>query len=418
MAPAELTPEFAFLLEREEVVTEFKDDLKKHGITTIAKFAALVETQAEFRDMLRDDFKLDSKGGTLETKAKVASILVAWTSAKARSEKRAEHEGEAEARNEAKKIPVGDHLAMKSTFESKFWALEDNGVPCKTYMERILDRIEKCDLKAELLSEVLSINDEGEDTLKPVWDASLTLKAVRVQQRVALPHNPEQLRRRLKVMGTAWAMCSFTHGSQSYLKNYDMHVWAEFPDYLLGELVLGMVQDDLGAEVNYRDWEILLNFEHQVRREMTKKMMTKGMEMHQALREAMVDPLTRDRHLVVPLQKRNLKGQRAGTRAQEEPPYKKTRRDGGDHPPPPPPHKIKRNRGRGGGGKGKGKGALSQSSTGCATVAPDGGRICYAFNNRAEGCARQGCKYAHVCGVCFAKGRPMYDCDHRRAAGG
>jgi len=58
-------------------------------------------------------------------------------------------------------------------------------------------------------------------------------------------------------------------------------------------------------------------------------------------------------------------------------------------------------------GKGKGKGLSN-----CAKTTPDGKPICYSFNNRAQTCKAQGCKYEHVCGVCFAPNRPMYDCSH------
>ena len=386
---AEFSPELAFLLEREGVVAEFKDGLKRFSINTLAKFAALVASQEEMRGMLKDDFQLDARAGNMEVKAKVSAILVAWTSAKARSEKRAEQEGEAEARNEAKKIPVGDHLAMRAAFEAQYWALEDKGVPGKAYLEKLLDRIEKNDLRSELLSEVLSVDDDGDDSLK---------------QRVPLPSNPEQLRRRVKIMGAAWAMCALSHGSQPYLANFDVHVWAAYADYLMGEFVLGFVQDEEGAEVTYQDWEIVLVFEYQVRREMAKRML-KGTEMHKALREAMEDSKVRGRYLVTPLQKRNLQSKRSNSGAAEGHAHKKPKSKG---------QEKGKNKGT---DKGKGKGKSLSLSAGCADKTPDGNRVCYAFNNRGEGCKRTSCPFAHVCGVCFKKGRPMYDCDHKPAQG-
>ena len=40
--------------------------------------------------------------------------------------------------------------------------------------------------------------------------------------------------------------------------------------------------------------------------------------------------------------------------------------------------------------------------------------MCYAFNNKGENCSRSDCSYAHVCGRCFAKNVPMYDCSHKK----
>ena len=58
-----LSPELLFLLEREEVIADFKDKLLEFGVNSIAKFAALVDSQAEMRELLKSDFDLDSKAG-------------------------------------------------------------------------------------------------------------------------------------------------------------------------------------------------------------------------------------------------------------------------------------------------------------------------------------------------------------------
>ena len=56
-----------------------------------------------------------------------------------------------------------------------------------------------------------------------------------------------------------------------------------------------------------------------------------------------------------------------------------------------------------------------QNSTGCEDETPEGNRVWYAFNTPAEKCQRKkGCPFAHVCGVCFKKGQPMYSCDHKQ----
>ena len=72
---------------------------------------------------------------------------------------------------------------------------------------------------------------------------------------------------------------------------------------------------------------------------------------------------------------------------------------------------VTKGKGKGKDKKGKGKGL--RAMTGCADTTPDGNRICFAFNNRHEGCKRDRCPFAHACGVCFKQGKPMYACDHR-----
>ena len=139
---AGLTSELAFLLEREKVKDTFSQKLADNGIDSIAKFAAIVDTQVEMRELLKDEFGMDSKGGGLEIKSQVAAILVAWTAAKKRAAKQAEQEGESEVRNEPKKIQASDHTAMKTAFESQHWTLEDELLPSKGYIEKLLDRVE------------------------------------------------------------------------------------------------------------------------------------------------------------------------------------------------------------------------------------------------------------------------------------
>jgi hypothetical protein len=391
-----LSSELAFLLEREGVVTNFKDKLIEFGVNTIPKFAALVDSQAEMRDLLKSDFEMDSKAGNMEMKSKVSSILVAWSTAKKRADKQAELDGELDARNEPKKIPVGDHMAMKTTFENKYWRLEDELSPGKAYLEKKLEMVEKDDLKAELLTEVLCVRDDGEDTLKPIWDSSMNLKAVKVGTKVPLPVNAEQLRRRLSIMGAAWYFVASSHSSRSYLREMEVHVWTEYANYLLGKFVLGILGGEDGAPVGSADWEVILTYEQEIRREMVVRMQA-GTPLGTALRGAWSDPIVKDRYLVSALQRRTLRARR-----------------GGEDALPPP----KRPRGQPKDTKGKGKGKKQEkkdslrTTAGCAGATPDGNKICYAFNNRGEGCARKNCPFAHVCGVCFRQKTPMFDCKH------
>ena len=129
-----------FLLEREGVDADFQKKLLAAGVNTVGKFAALVDTQAELRDLLKDEFGLDSRAGGLQVKAVVAAILVSWAAATKRQEKRAELEGELDARGEPKPVGVTDAMAMKRAFETRFWPLEEERTPCRTYLEKSSSR--------------------------------------------------------------------------------------------------------------------------------------------------------------------------------------------------------------------------------------------------------------------------------------
>jgi len=91
-------------------------------------------------------------------------------------------------------------------------------------------------------------------------------------------------------------------------------------------------------------------------------------------------------------------------------------------PPPADPGRLtkrelrtlynQKGKGKGKGrGKGKeGKAGKGAGAEGCAAQTPDGKRICFAFNNKAEPCSRKKCAYLHVCGRCF-KDHPLWRCE-------
>jgi len=140
-----------------------------------------------------------------------------------RFEKQAELEGDQEARNQPNTILVSDTIVMKNAFEQKYWRLEEEYSPAKSYLERLLEKVEKEDLRAEPLSDVLCVRDEGQGSLQAAWDSTMTLKAIKISATVPLPANGEQLRRRLGIMGAAWCFVASSHSSRPYLQCMDVH---------------------------------------------------------------------------------------------------------------------------------------------------------------------------------------------------
>ena len=86
-----------------------------------------------------------------------------------------------------------------------------------------------------------------------------------------------------------------------------MQVWTEFGDYLLGRYVLGVLGGVDGAAPGDAEWHIVLDYEHEIRRDMVRRMLT-GTPLDQALRAAWADPVVKDRFLITPLQRRDLMG--------------------------------------------------------------------------------------------------------------
>ena len=85
--PVEIASDLQFLFDREGVPVEIGKKLAEFGITTVAKFSALVKDQEDLREMLKKDFALDIETGGLKVRSTIASILVAWSSAKRRADR-------------------------------------------------------------------------------------------------------------------------------------------------------------------------------------------------------------------------------------------------------------------------------------------------------------------------------------------
>ena len=143
---------------------------------------------------------------------------MAFETAKTRTTKIAELDGEAVARQLPRPLAGNDFRGMRAAFESKFWELDDARVPSAGFLERKLDQIEKLDLKAEKLSEVTTVGeDDGTDVLQTVWDPRAALTAVKKTSKPPLPSNPEQLRFRITLLGAGWMFTAFQQTNQKFL---------------------------------------------------------------------------------------------------------------------------------------------------------------------------------------------------------
>ena len=73
--------------------------------------------------------------------------------------------------------------------------------PSKHYLEKKLEWVEKNEPRAEPLSDVLTVKEDEGEVLRTVWTASGSLKAIKVGNTIPLPSNPEEVRKRIVVMG-------------------------------------------------------------------------------------------------------------------------------------------------------------------------------------------------------------------------
>ena len=101
-----------FLFARESIDQSLQAKFFHVGITTMARFAAVAKDEQDIKNMLRDDFGLDSTAD-LASRVKVAGVLVAFKAAQSRSERVTEIEGEMSAKRLQKPLAVSEYMAMR-----------------------------------------------------------------------------------------------------------------------------------------------------------------------------------------------------------------------------------------------------------------------------------------------------------------
>ena len=385
-----------FLMSRENVGQDFQDQLYVAGITSVKQFAALVKDAEELKKVIDEEFKVEGTG--LARRVAISRIVVAWEAARARSSRVAELDAEYEAQNVPKRVGSNDFLSMKEAFEEKWWPLTAKKTPAKVYIERIAAGVEKGELRAEPLSEVVHYHEGDVDVLKAIWDPSGSIKAVKTTPTCALPRDPEELRARVTLLGTAWQMVAFQQAGNQKIAGLNPQLWQEYLEYLLGDYVYKLfAKDEFGRTVGGPSWSLILSYEHEIRREAVRAT-EKGKPYHQTLRAAWEDPVLKERFFTTPMalapsRKRPLT---------EEPSGPGSEREGG---PPRGKGKGKPKKGAKGDGKPTGKPKPGD----CSARTPDGKLICYGFNDPSTNCDRKKCRFLHVCGRCF-KDHPVFRC--------
>ena len=204
-----------FMFDKKGVDEDTRIRFYHIGVTSVELLSVVAKDQGDLEALLETNFGLDPKD--LPSRIKASKVVTAWMAAKTRSAKQAELDGECEARKIPKDIGTSDIAAMRKAFETAWWELEDSLTPSKSYLEKKLDEVEKDDLRAELLSEVLAVPEDDPDTLKTIWTSSHELRAVRVGSKVSLPRDTEEFRKRITLLGTAWLFVSYQQTHKRYL---------------------------------------------------------------------------------------------------------------------------------------------------------------------------------------------------------
>ena len=117
-----------YLLVREEVLEVHQGKLFRTGVTTLGRFAALVGTEAELKELATAELGIDSAADLLQ-RVQASALVCAWQSARSRVDQRAKLEGEFDARQITKPLPSTDHEATWKALKQRWGPPEESEVP-------------------------------------------------------------------------------------------------------------------------------------------------------------------------------------------------------------------------------------------------------------------------------------------------
>ena len=404
------TSELKFLLSKEDIPDLYQAMLYHVGVTTISKFASLCKDQDELRKLLKEELGLDADAG-LKQRVQVASFICAFRNAGTRTDEIAKFEGEQEARQQTKNLPQSEFLAMKSAFENKWWKLEDVDTPARTYVEKRAEELEAGEMKSECLTTVLNREQDDEDFLTPVFDQAGNLRARKTTSNIPAPENPEALRRRIGISFNALIFLGLRHTNRNFIQNITPQLAPRYCEYLLGEHVWGLIaKDPNGFTISAPSWNLVLAYDAAIRKK-AYRLMAEGVDdFSTCLKQAWMDPTTKERYFTTPMALAASTGKR-----HVEVQYNQNKRLATFNAVSLGKSYQKGKGGSKGGGKAKGKGKGSKGkSTQCASMTPDGQKICFSYNNAQVRCGKQEkCNFMHLCGLCFQR-HPMYQCTGNR----
>ena len=108
------------------------------------------------------------------------------------------------------------------------------------------------------------------------------------------------MRKRFTLLGNAWIFVGMQQTTADYLKDVTPQTWQDYLDYLLGEYVMGLsARDAQGSIVAAPSWNLVLSYEQAIRTQ-AFKLMLQGVRLTKALKQAMEDPVVKERSFTTP----------------------------------------------------------------------------------------------------------------------
>ena len=396
-----MEPDLAFILE-DSGVSELGRASLGRIVRTIAQFKNLADDRAAWRELMKVEFKIDESDG-LAGKAEISAIISAWEAAEAWKASKDRADAEDRLMGRARSLKPNEFMRVRLNFENIYGPLDDVFAPARALVESLQQQLEEGEFRAGPLTEAPSIGEyDGEADLQPTMSKDGVVRFRRSSRMGnSAPSNPEQLRRRLRILSNAYTFVKLRHPAHSILKTTGPEVWFDYCDFLLSPRIAGLeIKDDLGRVVSTPPWHLVCSFEQSLRRKMAYHMNATGMDLRAALRAAMGDADLRGEGFTTPLavSVRLQPTRHEADKRQKGPGAEKGRGKVKQNLPKKAPA-----------GKSKSQGKGKQPGIKFKVKVADGSLICYAYNNPGETCSGE-CGKLHVCQLCESPDHPYTRC--------
>ena len=203
-----LRPDLAYLLTNSGVPEDVQGMIAHLGYPSIDVFSKVEDSKILVRGWVKTDVGVDAALSPAH-RACVAQVLTAWEASTMRLATTQKHEAEARVPGQvmAREIPRGSYMELTRSYDKKInRELKDSEKPAKAYIEARFEQVEEGEFRAELMSDVLSREDEDSEGQAPqvvtTTDGSLRMKKGKVKGE--LPRTPEDLRTKIRLMAVHW----------------------------------------------------------------------------------------------------------------------------------------------------------------------------------------------------------------------
>lgn len=286
---------------------------------------------------------------------------------------------------------------FRSEYEKRFFKLKEAECPGKPSFEDICEQLDGGEFRPMALCHFKSRSeeDEAETSLHLGKAGQVKIKKSRVE--TSNPSNMEEFRSKINLMINHLIFARFRYPHKSSLADITPFTAIEYLNYICSKNISqleSLTVDDVSL---HRPSLNITSYEYQMRKEVVD-MVNRGGTWVEALRAVVKNADVRERYFSTPLAVTSAVQSLKETSWTSPKKWQDRRHPYGEQPKGKGKSKQK---GKEGKQKSKGRSSLQGS-------APDGRQLCFAWNNKDEGCTG-GCGRVHACRICLSPDHATFD---------